>query len=214
MAEATGAFGINLPGNGKKGEKILLTPLNESNTLKEGRQITIKRNKMLKSKNVLRDIIFFILLLAISKKTIERTWIHIKKEQPALCTKSEVHELDTNFLVSLEETKKQIDQAIEIAKTSELHTDTVEQLTKMKSKLKQIEQKFKKNSPATFLLGPLGTTAIVLKEKKLEKKLIEIMNNLGTILYAFQGNQEESNLAIVSVDQGLAKNKHLLGYIT
>jgi len=169
---------------------------------------------MLKSRNIVRDIIFFILLMAISKKTIERTWAHIKKEKPSIFNKIEVHELDKSFLISLKETKKQIDQAIEISKASDMHADKFEQLKQMRNEVKQVESKFKKNSPATFLLGPLGTTAIVLKEKELEKNLINIMNDLGNILYAFQGNQQEANIKIVSVEQGLAKNKHLIEYIT
>ena len=169
---------------------------------------------MLKSKNVARDVIFFILLLAMSKKIIERTWTHIKKDMRSAREKMEVHELDKSFLVSVKETKKQINQAIEISHMSDVHRKTLQQLQKMKTELKDIESKFKHNSPATFLLGPLGTTAIVLKEKKLEKQLINIMEQLGSILYAFQDIKEKKMIEVASIEQGLAQNKHLISYIT
>ena len=171
---------------------------------------------MFKSKNIVRDMLFFVLLLFMSREALERSLTHIKQENihTIISEQSEVHELDGNFLVSLEETKRQIATTIKICQTSCFNEKMLEQLQKMKQKIKEIEQKFKKNSPATFLLGPLGTTAIVLKEKDLEKKLIKIMNDLGNILYEFQNKQSKANIAIVSVEQGIARNRDLLGYIT
>ncbi|MFC1842536.1 hypothetical protein ACFLYU_02665, partial [Candidatus Dependentiae bacterium] len=133
---------------------------------------------MCKCKTIFTNILFFVLFFACAKKAFERSLVHIKKEKPSVWKKFDVHELDKDFLFAIKETREQVELITALATEQEALKD----LENMQKDLLTIEKKYKKNSPATFLLGPLGTASIVLKEQKLEKELLAIVNKVTTLL--------------------------------
>lgn len=163
----------------------------------------------------IRDISFFILFLVFSKNAFERSIIHMQEERPSPWKKFDVHQLDKGFLAAVTATKQQINQAISVVKNEDV--DKEKKLQDMRTQLEQIEKKYKKNSPVTYLLGPLGTTAIVLKEKRLENELLGIIEDFGTILYTLNQNNQEENIEysieVSSIESGIIQNKDLLNQL-
>ena len=165
--------------------------------------------------SIIRDISLFVLFLVFSKQAFERSIIHMEQEKPSPWKKFDVHELDKGFLAAITVTQQHINEALSLVvhKNDEPNKKKLEEINK---KIEQIEKKYKKNSPATYLLGPLGTASIVLKEKRLEKELRGIIENLGTILYALNESNTEDrqqNIEISSLESGIIRNKGLLGSI-
>jgi len=130
---------------------------------------------------MMRDIIFFALLVMLIKITIKRAAQQQRAKTKKLPNSSSMHQLDKNFLQQLEDSKKQIIHAINAAKRHN-NTKIMEQLNTIRKEILEIERKYKQNSPSTFLLGPIGTISIVLKEKKLATRLFEIKKEIGSIL--------------------------------
>ena len=151
---------------------------------------------MIKANKLLRDLILFLLFLILLKTAIDRNFSNVKKNKQPFFEPFEIHELDQNFLHSIAETKKQIDQMIDVAKNKGA-AEALNQLIQIKKDAEQLEKKYRKNSPATFLLGPIGYSYIALKETKIEKELLKIINKTKLILHSFGKNghkYEENNI--------------------
>jgi len=169
---------------------------------------------MSKFGTIIRDITLFILFLAFSKQAFERSVVHMIEEKPSSWQKFDVHELDKGFLAALTATKQQVAHAFSIV---ENESDTHKKLEKISTQLNKIEKKYKKNSPATYLLGPIGTAAIVLKEQQLEDELLELIGDFGILLYtlnnSYNNNSEKYKVEVCSIESGIIKNKKLLNQI-
>ncbi|MFC1841484.1 hypothetical protein ACFLYA_00240 [Candidatus Dependentiae bacterium] len=176
---------------------------------------------MSKCRVIFRDLLLFALFLVFAKNAFERSLEHIKEEKPSPWKKFDVHKLDQNFIEQIEEIKNQIDCAYAVAQIRVEKTGTAKEIFKeilkkleiMKHEVQQIEKRYKKNSPATFLLGPLGTTSIVMKERELEKQLHKSVSDLGEILYTLQGN-EHKEIEVASIEQAIAINNKIIAEIT
>ncbi|MDZ4151688.1 hypothetical protein [Methylicorpusculum sp.] len=134
---------------------------------------------LFRSKNITRDIIFLFLLYVAGKTIIERNGIIYKRE---LYNLYDVHEVDPNFLVQARECTRQIQTTLTLLWPDEQDQHIKPKLIELEKTAQEIAIAYEKNSPALVLLGPIGSVATVLKEKDLEKKLLETINETGAIL--------------------------------
>jgi len=128
---------------------------------------------------ILRDLTFFLLLIALARVAFNRA-IEQQTEKEVIAKYSPTHQLDSNFLKNIKQTRKKVNRAVKTAHNRK-KSKIIKKLKEITTDLDKIETKYKKNTPATFMLGPIGTTAIVLKEKELEKKLHKITNQIEAL---------------------------------
>ena len=110
-----------------------------------------------------------------------------------------VHEPDQNILDSMKDLQKQIDQAfkhVEPSSTQAAH------LQSMKQRLAQFQREYKYTSPAVALLGPIGYTGVVVKEQRIEKGVLKIINTLNSILHE-QAQLEEKYVPVKAIAEGI-----------
>ncbi|HLC07393.1 MAG TPA: hypothetical protein VJJ26_04360 [Candidatus Babeliales bacterium] len=153
----------------------------------------------------MRDILLLCALFFLVKTAFERTisFIHAHK-------KSIVHELDRNFIDQIYTAQRQL----HFLEQHLVHgAEFAIAIADMKNRLAIIEEKYKTNSPGVMLLGPIGSAAIVAKEEKLQRKLLELANDLNKILHVID-NKEHEFQAIETIDIALHNNKKLLQTIT
>jgi len=177
---------------------------------------------MTKINYIVRHLFLFALFIFFAKNAIEKSFELMQKEKPSPWEKFDVHELDKDFLCAITETKKQINYLLSIfgvqtKQNKDPNNNNNNNITALKDMLTQldaIEKKYTKNSPATFLLGPIGTTSIVLKEQRLEKHLLGIIGDLSNILYVLNNKKAEENTKIASIQAGIVSNNKLISEIT
>src|SRR5260221_11655244 len=87
-----------------------------------------------------------------------------------------IHELDRTFIDYVYTAQRQL----HILEQQPQSTGSITTITEIKNKIATIEEQYKKNSPGLALLGPIGTTAIVMKEEQLQKKLLVAINDMGS----------------------------------
>ncbi len=145
-----------------------------------------------KTNSIIRDLCVFCVLLFLIKTASHRTISFI-----ALHKNSIIHELDRTFTDHLYTAQKQAHQLKELLEASPTPVQDahIKQLSDIAQKLSAIEEKYTNNSPGLALLGPLGTTAIVLKEQDLEKKLLKTALDLCTLAYASCNSPSPISLA-------------------
>jgi len=162
---------------------------------------------LFKSKNIPRDIIFLFLLYIAGKAIIERNGIIYKRE---LYNLYDVHEVDPGFLVQARECTRQIQTTISLLWPDEQDQKVKPKLVELEKIAQEIAIAYEKNSPALVLLGPIGSMATVLKEKDLEKKLLETINETGLILADLVENKQHVALnyePAQDINQALRYNK-------
>lgn len=128
-----------------------------------------------------------------------------------------IHELDAQFLKSIETTENHVQTLINFftVQDSDSHYQTT--LKKLKNIITHINSKYKKNSPALALLGPIGTTSIVLKERELEKELLTVINSIGKILVALNNEKTDTSTLYQeapTIEIGLRENHKMIGHFT
>ena len=153
----------------------------------------------------IRDLIFLVALCFLVKIAFERTVSFIAEHKNSI-----IHELDRNFIDEIYTVQR---QAHFIEENYNDNDKVVHAITNIKKQLASIEEKYKTNSPGVMLLGPLGSAAIITKEEKLKKQLLDIANELNKILRDINNNVDKfqpiENIALV-----LENNKELLRKIT
>ncbi|MCA9769888.1 hypothetical protein KC460_00785 [Candidatus Dependentiae bacterium] len=120
-----------------------------------------------------------------------------------------VHELDKKFLANIETLSEQLHVALAIAHDSG-DPIRIKKFSVLEKELKDIEKKYRKNSPATAILGPFGTAAIVLKEKKLANQLLKLTNNVGTLIHHYAMTEKPTFTPANSLELALEQNRHVL----
>ena len=110
-----------------------------------------------------------------------------------------VHEADQNVISQMKDLQKQIDHAIELVQPS---TTQAARLQSMNQRLAQFRREYKYTSPAVALLGPIGYTGVVIKEQRIEKGVLKIINALNTILHEHAELQEEY-VPVKAIAQGI-----------
>jgi len=99
-----------------------------------------------------------------------------------------VHEVDQDVLTQLKDLHQQIEQTMKLIEPS---STQAAQLESMRQRLIQFKREYKHTSPAVALLGPIGYTGIVVKERRIEKGILKIVNSLNSILHQHVPQQEE-----------------------
>ena len=153
----------------------------------------------------IRDILLLCALFFLVKTAFNRETTFINAHE-----KSVVHELDRNFMDHLYTAQRQL----HFLEQHPVHgTEFMAAIADLKNRLAAIEEKYKTNSPGVMLLGPIGSAAIVTKEEKLQKKLLELVNDLNKILHAIS-NQEHAFQQPETIVNALNNNKILLQTLT
>ncbi len=151
--------------------------------------------------SIVRDCFLFCTLIALVQIALEQNVSFILEHK-----KSITHELDRDFIDQLYIAQRHI-HALE--EHPEYSGNFVGIITDIRNRLVTIEEHYKKNSPGLTLLGPIGTTAIVLKEKKLHNKLLAAVNDISVLLHTINNNLHAFELS-TSIDSGLNANKKAL----
>ncbi len=146
----------------------------------------------------IRDILFLCALLLLVKAAFERTTSYIKLHKDSM-----IHELDIDFIDQIYTAQRQLHVLEEHPVYAHEYSDN---LAEIKRQLTAIEEKYKKNSPGLALLGPIGSAAIVVKEKELERKLLNTVNDLSKIVASINNKQEEF-VAAQNINCALSTNK-------
>ena len=107
-----------------------------------------------------------------------------------------VHEQDENLVDSIMLIQKHV--AILLDKIPHA-TEQEAQLQSISQRLTQLKKECQITSPAIALLGPIGTTGIVIKENEIEKNLLQIINHLRLII-----NEISPNAQAVPIYQSIA----------
>lgn len=167
-----------------------------------------------KSSNWARDIIFLTMLVILVFIIIDRNGdIYIRQIKNLY----DVHEVDPIFLEQAKESRAQVMKLRRSLEASHKLTEDLEkELFYIQGNVDDIATKYEKNSPALVLLGPIGTTGIVLKEQELEKKLLKMVNKIGSVAHTIQANSKVASTfeAASSIENGLKQNSQLLKNLT
>jgi hypothetical protein len=125
-----------------------------------------------------------------------------------------VHQLDHSFADELYSAQRQarITGQLYIAKENPVMQDWQHKLNKVHTALSDIEAKYGKNSPGIMLLGPIGTTSIILKEKELRQKLISYIDIVGELLYALI-QQSKTMPPASDIQSGLERNQQYINML-
>ena len=149
----------------------------------------------------IRDILLLCALLLLVRTAFERTTSFINDHK-----KSIVHELDRNFIDQIYAAQRQL----HFLEENHMHNDEIAHtIADIKERLVSIEEQYKSNSAGLMMLGPIGSAAIVTKEEKLNKKLLDVANNITAILQSISG-QEYTEQQAETISSALENNKKLL----
>jgi hypothetical protein len=149
----------------------------------------------------IRDILLLGALLLLVKASFERTTSYIKLHKDSM-----IHELDIDFIDQIYTAQRQLHVLEQHPVYAHEYADD---LAEIKRQLTTIEEKYKKNSPGLALLGPIGSAAIVVKEKGLEQKLLKTVNDLSNI-FASINNRQQALTAAQTINCALSTNKKAL----
>jgi hypothetical protein len=153
----------------------------------------------------IRDILLLSALFFLVKTAYERTISFINAHKNSI-----VHELDRTFLDQIYIAQRQL----HFLENNYAHDEKIAAaISDIKKQLLTIEEKYKTNSPGIMLLGPIGSASIVAKEEKLQKKLLDIVNDVNKILYATHNKSDEYQ-TLGTINIALASNKNLIQAIT
>lgn len=126
----------------------------------------------------LKDLFLFACLVALLLYGYQkaRTYINIH-------TNTLVHELDHNFIDRLYSVQRQARLTQLLFEHLPVHNnEAADAFLSITKTLADIEEKYSSNSQGVMFLGPIGSTAIILKEQELENRLIIIVQEIGTLL--------------------------------
>lgn len=141
----------------------------------QDRDINTNKRDIMNKNIIIRDILLFCLLILLIPIAIKRIDWHV--DSTYITQPFEIHKPNKTVIDKIKVAREKIDSI----KKMEISPPLESQLLQMKKELITLEKKLHKNSPATFLLGPIGTASIVLKEKDIEEKVIKISNQLDNI---------------------------------
>jgi hypothetical protein len=122
-----------------------------------------------------------------------------------------IHELDTTFFNQIKEAQRQaglIAQFIEPT-ANEQEVRRMQQITRL---VQAVERKYTRNAPTLALLGPIGTTSIVVKEQRLKRELNQALFNMRNLLRVALNEQPEAmpKEGYPSIESLIDENKKML----
>lgn len=151
--------------------------------------------------SAIRDLFLFCTFIALVQIALEHNVSFFTEHKKSL-----IHELDRDFIDQLYTAQRQL-HAIEEHLIYGIGYEST--IADLKGQLTTIEEHYKKNSPGLALLGPIGTASIVIKEEKLNKKLLTAVNDINGLLHKISTSTTSFEPAL-TIDNGLAINKKLL----
>ena len=149
----------------------------------------------------IRDIILLCMLFFLVKTAFDRTYSFLEEHKESM-----IHELDRSFIDQIYTAQRQLHFLQEHPLYAHTHEHAIGEI---KAQLTTIEEKYKKNSPGLALLGPIGSTAIIIKEAQLEHKLLDVINDLSK-LFANINKQHEDFIPAQTINCALDVNKQAL----
>ncbi|RTL06590.1 hypothetical protein EKK58_04625 [Candidatus Dependentiae bacterium] len=149
------------------------------------------------------------LLLYVGKRT--HTFVTLQ-------SKSLVHELEHSFADQLYSAQKQtrILQQLYASREDMPYEQWKQKIDKINTGLADIEKKYAQNSPGVMLLGPIGTTSIILKEKELKQKLLEYIKTIGSLLHELFPQNPITRKPFVpetTIDLQIAANQQYISFL-
>lgn len=152
----------------------------------------------------LRDILFLLALIFLVNIAVKRTTSFIEDHKESI-----IHELDRSFIDELYTTQRQL----HTLKNYIDNGQTNNTIADISSRLTAIEEKYKKNSPGVMFLGPIGSAAIISKEEKMRKKLLEVANDINNLLHNIN-KRTDLYYPIETIHVALENNRKLLQELT
>lgn len=161
---------------------------------------------------VLRDVALVFLLVGFLQAAHRSTSMPAQQNETHAPHTFTVHEVEEVFLDKIATLAFQLDVMIYSLPNEQDYTQLTHDLRLLRAELDEIKQRYTKTSPATALLGPLGTAAIVLKEKDLEKQLLALVDKVGMLVHAliYEPGSERGYTRPHSVESGLAFNQEAI----
>jgi len=156
---------------------------------------------------VLRDSILFFLLIAVVQTIIQRNSTTYKRQLYNLYA---VHEVDPAFLQQAQQGERQIKTLLSLLAPDEY--EHKKQLHTLEKDIVHIRNAYEKNSPALVFLGPIGSASIVLKEQRLEKKLLKTLTTTNKFVaqLAHKRNRPCTKPSASTIETALNNNEHIL----
>ncbi len=162
--------------------------------------------KFFKEKNWLRDLFFALALIGLVRYVLKQQCYtpvpthallaSMLQEQPFT-----VHEVDADVITRIEQLEEQLNNLkMELLRLQASSPDQ-EELEDISDEVEDIKYQYQTTSPALAFLGPLGTASIVLKEQKLEKRLLVQINR--AIAYTNKRLEKMDNEATTTIEKGL-----------
>lgn len=159
-------------------------------------------------KEYLKDCILFIVLIFLVTYAVKRLQSFLTLHRNSI-----IHELDQKFVDKLYQAQRQGRAIAEMIERGAIDGSFSPTLEKIQKDLTFVEEKFSKNSPSLLLLGPIGTTSIIMKERSLEQKLLTIVKDLVKLLLDIARNYdiyEEAFQESDAIDYYLHRNQHII----
>jgi len=127
-------------------------------------------------KQCIQNLCAFLLFLFLVSILLNRLNNFIKTHQDEA-----LHELDTELLAQITNVQNQLEINKNKFQDSLTHKEK-EILNVLEEKTKKLENDYKKNPHGLFILGPIGTIALVMKEQRIKQQLLEIIVTLFDII--------------------------------
>jgi hypothetical protein len=157
--------------------------------------------------NELKDLFLFACLIALLLYGYQkaRTYINIH-------TNTLVHELDHNFIDRLFSLQRQVRiTQLLFEQSSDTIPGAFGILSALSKTLSDVEEKYGSNSHGVMFLGPIGSTAIILKEQELEARLVTVAQEIGALLRSLLKKPFPAGLQSTNIDSLIEQNQN---YIT
>jgi restriction endonuclease S subunit len=144
----------------------------------------MKKNSTKKLELFIRDLGALCLLVALLSIPTKRAVQFINAHQNSL-----LHELDGTLLAQLHQTREQLLLAERIASARKIIS--LEEVQEFGTLLDQLEEQYKTNSHGYVLLGPIGSAAIVFKERRIKNSLLQLNDQFRVFLLSLLPSEEE-----------------------
>lgn len=149
-------------------------------------------------KKFIQNICAFLLFLFLISILFTRLSNFIKTHQHSV-----LHELDDTLLDQLHNIHSELD-TVKHKFEADFSPKEKEIFNVLKEKTKKLENDYTKNSHGLFILGPIGTIAMVMKEQRIKHKLLEIVVTLFDLVRKYASYAVDlTEKPINSIEEGL-----------
>jgi hypothetical protein len=116
-----------------------------------------------------RDLLVVVILIFLFSILTDRIRRYVTLNKHSL-----IHQLDASFADIINTLQRHLGiarQSVTLLGITDRNHKLVSSIRTLSSQLDEVERKYTRNAPTLALLGPLGTTSIVIKEQELKQKL-------------------------------------------